>query len=139
MRFLFAVLLVLAGLVPVLYLAALFAWQIVMLFQAGSWVPLPATLLFMDHASLQAGKAAPVLAFIPEFPWAVPRALAWVLDRLHLALLFALIGLALMGHGTLAVLRQTAAIRLARQRDEDRQRRRRDYEREDGRREPFIG
>ena len=40
---LFAAVLMLAGLVPVLYFVALFVWQISALFQAGSWVPLPGT------------------------------------------------------------------------------------------------
>lgn len=134
--FSFAVVLVAAGLVAVLYLAALFVWQITLRVEAGSWVPFPATLLFSEHS----------LAFIPEFRWAAPEALAWILDRLHLGLVFALPGLAAMALGVLVALRQKALIRVHKQRKEDQLRRVRDYRREDsgadpwdGRREPFIG
>ena len=132
----FAVLLVAAGLVPVLYFVALYVWQITLRLQAGSWVPFPATLLFSEHS----------LAFIPEFPWAAPKALASILDRLHLGLVFALPGLAVMALGVLIALRQIALIREHKQREGDRLRRVREYRQEgsgadawDGRREPFIG
>jgi hypothetical protein len=132
----FAVALVVAGLVPVLYFMALFVWQVAALFLAGSWIPLPATLLFTGHS----------LAFIPEFSWAAPQGLAAILDRLHLGLVFALPGLAVMALGLLSALRQKAMLRANKQREEDRLRRMRDYRRDDsgpdardGRREPFIG
>jgi hypothetical protein len=138
--------LVVAGLVPVLYFVALFVWQITTLFLAGSWVALPATLLFTDHALLQAGKAAPVLPFIPEFPWAGHQAVAVILDRLHVGVVFALVGIAVIAFGALSALRHLAAIRARKQRDEDRVRRMRDYRRDDsrvgavdGRLEPYIG
>jgi hypothetical protein len=105
----FAVMLVVTGLVPVLYFVAIFVWQIAALFQAGSWVPFPATLL-------------------------------------HVGLVFALPGLAVMALGVLSALRQKAVIRAHKQREEDRLRRARDYrgggsgaDAWDGRREPFIG
>lgn len=152
----FAVVLVVAGLVPVLYFVALVTWQFAALFQAGSWVPLPATLLFTDHSLLQAGKAAPVLAFIPEFSWAwlaspgsllpAHEAVAWVLGRLHVGLAFALVGLAVMALGALSAFRQMALTRAHKQRNEGWLRRMQDYRDEssaadavDGRREPFIG
>jgi hypothetical protein len=152
----FAAVLVVAGLLPVLYFVALFVWQLGTLFLAGSWVALPATLLFSDHALLAAGKAAPVLAFIPEFPWAwlmnpdallpVHQAVAWMLGGVHVGIVFALIGLAVMAFGALGVLRQKAVIRAHQQQEEDRLRRMRDYRQEgggpgafEGRREPFIG
>jgi hypothetical protein len=132
----FAVVLVLAGLVPVLYFVALFVWQIAAVFQARSWVAFPATLLFSEHS----------FAFIPELPWAAPKALAWILDRLHLGLVFALPGLAVMALGVLSARRQKAVIRAHKQRDGDGLRRVPDYRGEgdgadalDGRREPFIG
>lgn len=128
--------LVVAGLLLVLYFVALLAWQISSLFQAGSWVALPATLLFSEHS----------FAFVPEFPWAAPKALAWVLERMHLGLVFAVPGSAVMALGALGALRQMALIRARKQRNEDRLRRVRDYRRDesradtvDGRREPFIG
>jgi hypothetical protein len=133
------------GLTLAMYFAALFAWQLSMLFQAGgSWVPLPATLLFTDHSLLEAGKAAPVMPFIPELPWSPNRTVNLVLERLHVGLLFGLIGAALMARGLLVASRQAAALRVARQRHEDRLRRVADYRRTDagtsldGRREPFI-
>lgn len=153
---LFSAVLVPAGSVPVLYFVALCVWQIGTRVQGGPWVPLPATLLFTDHSLLQAGKAAPVLAFIPEFRWPwfmnpdgwlpAHQALAWILDRLHVGLVFALAGLAVMALGALGALRQRAVIRVQKQWSEDRVRRMQDYRREDsqaealeGRREPFIG
>jgi hypothetical protein len=105
----FAVVLVVAGLVPVLYFATLFVWHIAALFQAGSWGPFPATLL-------------------------------------HVGLVFALPGLAVVALGVFGVLRQKAVIRVYKQQEEDRLRRARDYRRDssgadyrDGRREPYIG
>ncbi|HEU4351095.1 MAG TPA: hypothetical protein VFR66_04395 [Burkholderiales bacterium] len=64
----FGIVLVAVGLLPVLYFAALFAWQFNVLFDSGSWVPLPLTLVFTDHSLLQAGKTTPVLPFVPELP-----------------------------------------------------------------------
>ncbi len=140
---LFAAVVVIAGVMPVLYCVALLAWQVSVLAQTGSWVALPATLLFSDHALLQGGKAARVLAFIPQWPWAAHDTVTWILGRVHVGLVPALVGLAVMALGMLGVLRQRAAIRAGKQRDEDRLRRVRDYRREedasDGRREPFIG
>ena len=133
---LFSAVLVLAGSVPVLYFVALFVWQIGMLFQVGKWAPLPATLPFTDHP----------LVFVPEFPWTAPKAVGWLLDNLHVGLVPAVVGCAMVALGALGVLRQKAVIRLQKQRKEDRLRRMRDYRREDsqadaleGRREPFIG
>ena len=132
------------GLALVLYFAALFGWQLSTLFQAGgTWVPLPATLLFTDQSLLEAGKAAPVLPYIPELPWSPHRTVTLVLERVHVGLVFALLGAALMARGLLSALRQAAALRADRQRREDRLRRVADYRRGadpsiDGRREPFI-
>lgn len=135
---LFAAVLVIAGVVPVLYLAALFVWQVSMLFQAGSWIPLPATLLFSEHA----------FAFIPQFhaAWAAKPAVASTLALLHVGLIPALFGCAIAALGALSALRQRTLIRAHRQQNEDRLRRTRDYRRDadeadafDSRREPFIG
>ena len=146
-----SVLLILAGAVPVLFLAGLLAWQVVTLFQAGAWVPLPVLLLFTDHAALQAAKVAPVLGFIPDLSliWTAgadtPKPVLWALGRVHFALLPALAGLVMMAAGVLGLLRQRAAIRAQRNYREDRLRRVQDYQRDerptdtfDGRREPFI-
>ena len=150
MALMFSVLLIVAGAVPVLFFAGLIAWQAVTLLQGGGWVPLPALLLFSDPAVLQAGKAAPVLALIPDLSWIwharadSPLPVLWVLSRVHFALLPALAGLALMAVGVRRVRIQRAAVRAQRERHEDRLRRVQDYQRDgtsdtlDGRREPFI-
>jgi hypothetical protein len=134
-----------AGVAPVLYLAGLVAWQLVTLFQRGSWVPLPASLLLVEHS----------FAFLPGLGWAwlmspdsllpAHTALMWVLSRVHAGLIFAVPGLAMMALGVLGVLRHYAAIRAQRQRVDDSRRRVSDYRNDhghvssfDGRREPFI-
>jgi hypothetical protein len=101
--------LVIAGLLPVLYFAALLTWQFNVLFEAGSWVPLPATLVFSDHSLLQAGRAAPVLPFIPHFAWPwlmspesflpVHPLVTSLLGRLHVGLVFAIAGAVVMAIG----------------------------------------
>lgn len=134
-----------AGLAPLLYLAGLLAWQLVTLFQRGSWIPLPASLLLTEHS----------FAFLPALGWAwlmspdsllpAHTALMWVLGRMHAGAIFGVVGLALITLGVLGVLRHYAAIRVQRQRAEDRRRRMRDYRNDewqpaafDARREPFI-
>lgn len=137
MGYLFAVVLVLAGLVPVLYLLALLGWQMsASIAPAGKWIPLPLALVFTDHS----------LAFIPKFPWVAPPTVAEVLDSVHVGLIPAVLGAGLIALGVLRALRQKALIRTYRQRNEDRVRRISDYRRDDyrtdvldGRREPFIG
>ena len=146
-----SVLLILAGALPVLFLAGLLAWQTFTLFQAGAWVPLPVLLLFTDHAALQATKVAPVLGFIPDLSliWTAgadtAKPVLWALGRVHFALVPALAGLAMMAAGVRRFLMKRAAIRAQRDYREDRLRRVQDYRRDDsatdtfdGRREPFI-
>jgi hypothetical protein len=137
--------LAIVGLAPVLYLAGLVGWQIVTLFQRGSWVPLPASLLLTEHS----------FAFLPALGWAwlmspdsllpAHAALMWGLGRLHAGLIFGLVGVGLIALGALGVRRHYAAIRAHRQRAEDSRRRVRDYQSDpghaasfDGRQEPFI-
>lgn len=134
----FSAALVVIGAVPLLYLATLVGWQIVMLFQTGKWIGLGLTFLFTEHA----------LAFVPQFPTSLAPehpALVWALSRIHVGLLPALIGLLLVGAGVLGVLRQRAALRAREQYREDRLRRVDDYRRDDvraerfdARREPYI-
>lgn len=136
---------VIVGLAPVLYLAGLVGWQLVNLFQRGSWIPLPSSLLLTEHS----------FAFLPALGWAwlmspdsllpVHTALMWVLSRVHAGAIFAVVGLGLIALGVLGVLRHHASIRAQRQRAEDSRRRVRDYQHDDGlaasfdgRREPFI-
>ena len=142
MGFILSALLILAGAVPVLYFLALVGWQFSMALQT-KWVSLPLTLAFTDHAQLASSKVAPVLAFIPQFPWTANPTVAPLLDKVHVALIPALIGLVLIGLGVLGAYRRNAAERRRKLREEDRIRRVQDYQRDgtdfiDGRREPFI-
>jgi hypothetical protein len=123
-------LLVVAGAMPVLSFAGLLGWQVVTLFQTGSWVPLPAISLFSDSLRQTAESLPPVI---------------WILSRVHAGLVFALAGAAMIAAGVLRGLRQRAALRAQKQQKEDRLRRVQDYvshdvsgDTLDGRREPFI-
>jgi hypothetical protein len=135
----------LVGLAPVLYLAGLVTWQVVTLFQRGSWVPLPASLLLTEHS----------FAFLPALGWAwlispdsllpAHTGLMWVLSRVHAGAIFGVVGIGLIALGALGVRRHYAAIRAHRRRVEDSRRRVQDYRNDeghaasfDGRREPFI-
>ena len=146
MALVFAVVLVIAGLLPLLYFAALGVAQVAVSVQAGSWVPLPLTLLFADHSALQGAKAAPLLAYIPELRWEGHQVVAWILDRIHVGAVFAVIGLAVVPLGVSGICRRLAVIRTHKQAEEDRLRRTRDYRLDEHlpdvleeRREPFIG
>ena len=138
---LFAGVLVLVGILPVLYCLALLGWQCAGVFLWGVWVPLPATLLFSGTT----GKAAAVLPFIPYLPGVqvTNTAALWILGKVHVAAVPAIVGCWLVMRGVLGILRQRARIRAARQRTEDRVRRIEDYRRGenffDERREPYIG
>jgi hypothetical protein len=129
---------VVVGLAPVLYLFGLIAWQFSTRLEAGSWVALPATLVFTDHA----------FAFIPRFDWgwSTNEVVAQILGKLHLGLIPALIGCGVIAAGISGLLRQRVLIRIHKERKKDRVRRIDDYRREasrtdagDDRREPFIG
>lgn len=143
-RLFFAGVLVLAGIVPVLYLLALLGWQLAGVFLWGTWIPLPVALLFVgDPAS--AGKAAAVLPFVPYLSGVqvTNGAAVWILGKLHVAVIPALVGCAIVARALLGILRQKARIRAAKQRTEDRVRRIQDYRQGkdffDERREPYIG
>lgn len=145
-RLFFAGVLVLVGSLPVLYLLALLGWQVAGIFLWETWVPLPAALLFLGEPA-SAGKAAAVLPFIPHIPGVhvTNSAAAGILGKLHVAVIPALLGCAIVARAVLAILRQKARIRAVRQRIEDRVRRIDDYRRNSGadpfdeRREPYIG
>jgi hypothetical protein len=156
MALMLGVALVIAGLLPVLYCLALFAWQFGALFQAGSWIALPATLLFNDHVALQGGKLAPVLPFIPHMAWpwlmspesllALHKLVASFLGRVHVGLVFGLAGLAVMALGALRARNSMSVIRAEKQRRADQLRRVNDYCLDASparvfqeRREPYIG
>jgi len=143
---LFYAMLVPIGVLPVLYFLALAAWQISTRLKAGTWLPLPSTLLFSDYA-LKAEKAAEVLPYIPHFasPWSTDEVVVLIMDKLHVGLIPALLGGIIILLGVLGVAQQRERIRLVRQWKQDRLRRTRDYRHEarrletDDRREPFIG
>jgi hypothetical protein len=143
----------LIGLLPVLYLCGLIGWQFNARLDGSSWVALPVALMFTDHALLQGGKTAPVLAYIPQlivlpldWSWTTNEVAAAILGKLHVGLVPALIGCAVMAVGISGVLRQWTLLRIHKERKQDRVRRIEDYRREasrteagDDRREPFIG
>ena len=148
--------LVIAGFAPVLYLAALLAWQLSNLLEAGTWVALPLTLAFTEHSLLQSGKASAVLPYIPQliWPWltspdilvALHTPVALLLGKLHVALVSALVGLAVMALGALRAQRYMLAIRAEKERRADQLRRVDDYRLDeispepiDTRREPYLG
>ena len=141
------------GLLPVSYLVALLAWQFSALFETGSWVALPATLLFTDHSSLQSTKASPALEFIPQFPWPwlmnpesllpIHNVLISLLGRFHVGLVFGLLGVAVIAIGVRWLRQHMSALRIVKQQRLDSLRRVQDYRLDeqafDGRREPYIG
>ena len=143
-RVFFAGVFVLAGMVPVLHFLALLAWPFVGVSRSGVWVPLPAALLFLGEPA-SAGKAAAVLPFIPHIPGVhiTNTAAVWILGQLHVAVIPALLGCAIVVRAALSILHQSARIRAVRQRTEDRVRRIQDYRQgegfSDGRREPYLG
>jgi hypothetical protein len=154
--FLLAAAVLLAGIAPLFYFVALLGWQVATGVLTGSWVPLPATLAFTDHALLQTGKAAAVLAYLPQLPWdwlmkpqtllPLHEVVSGLLGRIHVGLPFGLFGMLVIALGFLFALRQKYAIREAKRRNEDRMRRIDDYRRDGSaadplyaRREPFIG
>lgn len=129
--------LVLVGLLGVLYFIGLFLWQYSTALKAGAWVPLPATLWFVDHSLVQGRNIAPVLEFIPNFPstWVmnperwlpVHKAVTWGLNRLHVGFVFAVLGALIMTVGALIAVRQMAVFTAERRRRQDRLRRVQEY------------
>ena len=119
--------LVIAGLLPLLYLAALLFWQFA---TPGSRV-LGAVVRFVDQSLLRPGIADPVLSLLPQLPPAWPTSL-------HIAMAAALLGVALGSLGMLIARWQAVRINVERRRMEDRLRRVRQY-RDASRLEPYIG
>ena len=143
--------LVLIGAAPLVYLLVLLMAQLFTSIKAGGWVGLPLTVLFTEPAALQAGKAAPIVGLIPNLSslWVAgpdsPAALMWLLGKVHVAAIPALLGLPLLAAGVLNIRTRREAVRTQQERHEDRLRRVSDYQREDtviapldGRREPYI-
>lgn len=128
-----------AGALALLYACTLLAWQYATRITTGTWVALPVDIVF----TAQTGKTAPIASFLPDLPaaWIGQHpGLAWMLEKVHIGLPFALAGAALLLIGVLMVLRQSELLRMEERVAADRLRRVRlgqygDLER----REPYIG
>lgn len=134
------VLLMLAGLGLVLQLVVLLAWQWMVAFEFRSWPELPLRLLFVDQAALNSAKLAPFLPLIPEIQWswlrdpqALPElqaAAVWLLERIHIGMVPAILGALVALYGYSISSRQRGVLAAARQGKEDRLRRLREYRRD---------
>ena len=140
---------VLIGLAPLLYLVGLAAWQFHIYLQTGTWITLPASLVFTDRALLQGGSVAPVLAFIPHpgMAWSTHDVVRQIASYLHIGVIPGLVGLGLVAVGISSLLRQRTLIRIHKERrkalaqelDNQRREASRADAGYDGRREPVIG
>ena len=130
----------LAGLALVLQLAALLLWQYGIALQKPSWPRLPIGLLFADHAKLAGTALAPYLEYIPrlEWSWLANRAdtsathavAVWLVDKVHIGVVPALLGIPLALGGAKLLLRQIGAVAGARRYRADRLRRLGEYRRQ---------
>lgn len=128
------------GALSLLYACALVAWQYAARLETGSWISLPASLVFAEKT----GRVADIAPFLPRLPAAWlgdAEAARWILERLHIGLPYAVAGLVLLLIGVVMVLRQNERIRLEAQAAADRLRRVRlgQYGDPADRREPYIG
>jgi hypothetical protein len=163
----------LVGLALVLQLAALLLWQYGVALQKPSWPKLPIGLLFADHAKLATTALAPYLQYVPQLEWswlanradtsATHAVAVWLVDKVHIGLVPALLGVPLLLGGGKLLLRQVHAVAAARRYRVDRMRRLAQYrkgvleerlepfdsysgarseyrdERPESRKEPFLG
>lgn len=123
----------LAGLALVLQLAALLLWQYGIALQKPSWPKLPIALLFADHAKLATTALAPYLQYLPQLQWtwlanrqdtSASHAVAvWLVDKVHIGLLPALLGVPLVLGGGKLLVGQVRAMAAARRYKVDRMRR----------------
>lgn len=140
------------GVLPVLYLLALLVWQYIVRVQAGTWPQLPASLAFTDHTALQAagGKISAVAVYLPQLPAAwlaaaearpdVQVVVTWLLQNLHIGVVFALLGLLVTWVGVRLIMRQSPVIRYEKELRANRRRRvRLNQYGATERLEPFIG
>lgn len=138
----------LAGLALVLQLAALLFWQYGIALQKASWPKLPLGLLFTDHAKLASTALAPYLEYLPrlEWSWLANRAdtsathvvAVWLVDKVHIGLVPALLGVPLLLGGGKFVLQQIRALTGARRYRADRMRRLNQYRHGPERLEPAF-
>lgn len=111
--------LVILGLAPIAYALALVGWQIFTALHGGGWVPLPGRLL-VDASARHAPSLAGIAPFIPaaDWPWlghpkilVMPtRVLAVILDYVHIGVLAALAGWAVIAWGRGLAARQAEVI-----------------------------
>ncbi len=130
----------LVGLALVLQLAALLLWQYGIALQKPSWPRLPIALLFADHAKLASTALAPYLQYIPRLEWSwlanredtsATHALAvWLVNKVHIGVVPALLGVPLALGGGKLLLRQMGALAGARRYRADRLRRLDQYRRQ---------
>ena len=139
---------VLIGIASLLYVVRLAAWQFHMYLRTGTWIALPADLVFTDRVLLQTGSVAPVLAFIPHMDWAwsthdVVRQIA---NSLHIGVIPGVIASGIIAVGISNLLRQRVLIRIHKERRKALAQRFENERRQalgadadyDGRREPVI-
>ncbi|HEY7241535.1 MAG TPA: hypothetical protein VH600_20345 [Burkholderiales bacterium] len=130
---LFGLAVALIGLALVLQFAALLLWQYGIALQKFSWPRLPIGLLFADHAKLANTALAPYLQYLPQIEWswlanradtsATRVATAWVLDKVHIGLVPALLGVPLLLGGSGILVRNLRAASAAGRYKRDRMRR----------------
>jgi hypothetical protein len=130
---LFGLVVAVAGLALVLQLAALLLWQYGIALQKPSWPRLPIELLFADRAKLATTVLAPYLQYIPQIEWswlanredtsATHAAAAWLVSKVHIGVVPALLGVPLLLGGGKLLLRQLHALGAARRYKVDRMRR----------------
>jgi tetratricopeptide (TPR) repeat protein len=138
----------LVGLALVLQLAALLLWQYGIALQKPSWPRLPIGLLFADHGKLAATALAPYLEYIPKLEWswlanradtsATHAVAVWLVDKVHIGLVPALLGVPLLLGGGKLLLRRISALAGARRYRADRLRRLGEYRRQGERLEPAL-
>ena len=130
----------LVGLALVLQLAALLLWQYGIALQKPSWPRLPIDLLFADHAKLASTALAPYLEYLPRLEWswlanredasATHAVAVWLVNKVHIGVVPALLGLPLLLSGGKLLLRQISAFDGARRYRADRLRRLDEYRRQ---------
>lgn len=114
------------------YALALLAWQALMWLHTGAWTALPSRLL-VDPTLLESPRLSSVAPFIPSFDWGwanhpqllrLPsKLLGVVLDRVHLGLLSAAAGYALIAAGRQIMARQAEILEWQARQRADRMRR----------------
>jgi hypothetical protein len=125
--------LALVGLLLVVQLVALLVWQYLVALETRNWPSLSVRLLFADHSQLARTSVAPFLQFIPELQWnwiRIPQespslhsALTWLLDKVHIGLIPAVLGVPIALRGGVLAIQQKSTLADAKRRKEDRLRR----------------